>query len=135
MYHFHTTVLCLYYCTVCIYIPQLGSLRNKSFKFQVSSFMTEKHCNFYDPCICTQHHTIAGLRCFLFYLYRERERGRAFILECLQYLAETVDSIAWMTQVNDTAIELQLEGNFVMVRFTKEMEHVFNSMIKIKNQL
>ena len=29
-------VLCLYCCTVCIHIPLLGSLRNKSFKFQVS---------------------------------------------------------------------------------------------------
>ena len=32
MYHFHATVMCLYCCTVCIHIPQLGSLRNKSFK-------------------------------------------------------------------------------------------------------
>ena len=49
MYYFHTSVLGLYCCTVCIHIPHLGSFRNKSFKFQVSSFMTEKHCNFYDP--------------------------------------------------------------------------------------
>ena len=97
--------------------------------------MTEKHCNFYDPFICNQDHTIAGLRCFLFCLYRERERERASILEFLQSLTATVDSIACMTQVNDIAIELQLEGNFVIVRFSKEMEHVFNSMIKIKNQL
>ena len=135
MYHFHTTVLCLYCCTVCIHIPHLGSLRNKSFKFQVSSFMTEKHCNFYNPFICTQDHTIAGLRCFLFYFYRERERERASILDFLQSLAKAVDSIVCMTQVNDTAIQLQLEGNFVMARFSKEMEHVFNSMVKIKNQL
>jgi hypothetical protein len=71
----------------------------------------------------------------LFCFYRERERERASILAFLQFLAEAVNSIACMTQVNDTAIELQLEGNFVMVCFSKEMEHVFNSMIKIKNQL
>jgi hypothetical protein len=68
-------------------------------------------------------------------LYRERDRERASILEFLQSLTATVDIIACMTQVNDTVIELQLEGNFVMVIFAKEMEHVFNSMIKIKNQL
>jgi hypothetical protein len=40
-----------------------------------------------------------------------------------------------MTEVDDTVFHLPRDENIIMARFAEEMEHVFKSMIKIKNQL
>ena len=58
-----------------------------------------------------------------------------FIIEILQNLPATVDIIARMTKVDDTVFHLPRDENIIMARFAEEMEHVFKSMIKIKNQL
>jgi len=53
----------------------------------------------------------------------------------LKSFPETVDKIERMTEVSSTEINLPRLDNIVMVRFSEEMEHVFKSMMKIKNQL
>ena len=58
-----------------------------------------------------------------------------FVLEFLQNLPATVDRISRMTEVDDTVFHLPRDENIIMARFAEEMEHVFKSMIKIKNQL
>ena len=72
-----------------------------------------------------------------FFIFRNHERDRAYILEFLKFFPETVDKIERMTEASSTNIVINVprEENIVMERFSEEMAHVFNSMRKIKNEL
>ena len=72
-----------------------------------------------------------------FLFFREHKRDRAYILEFLKSFPKTVDKIERMTEVSSTDIVVNVprEENIDMVGFTEAMAHVFNSMMKIKNQL
>jgi hypothetical protein len=69
--------------------------------------------------------------------YTTRSEIFAYILEFLKSLPETVDKIERMTEMSSTDIVINVprEENIVMVRFSEEIAHVFNSMRKIKNGL
>jgi hypothetical protein len=54
----------------------------------------------------------------------------------LKSFPERVDKIERMTEVSSTDIVINVprEENIVIERFSEEMGHVFNSMMKIKNE-
>ena len=72
-----------------------------------------------------------------FLFFRQHKRDRAYILEFLKSFPERVDKIERMKEVSSTDIVINVprEKNFVMEHFSEEMAHVFNYMMKIKNQL